>query len=143
MIDPMFCKNILLGIANIFEGLHRFHIEGIHHLDLHSGNIVFLLDNSANMRIIDWGNLLEPFGKYNPYVESLFYFYNGCIIRLIGILKSFDTKLNVVKLDEFLKIPDLLILKTRNGTNETFQTNPDKITNLPKIIIKFVEDFDI
>ena len=93
------------------------------------------------MRIIDWGNLLEPLGGH-PYVESLVSFYNECIIRLIGILKRFDKKLNVVKLDEFLKIPELLIFKTRNGTNETLQKNPEKITNLPKIIIKFVEDFD-
>jgi hypothetical protein len=142
MIDQTFCKNILLGIANIFEGLHRFHIKGIHHLDLHSGNIVFLLDNPANMRIIDWGNLLEPLGGH-PYVESLFSFNNECIIRLIEILKTFDTKLDVVKLDEFLKIHVLLIFKTRNGTNETLRTNSKKITDLPKIIIKFVEDFDI
>ena len=236
MIDLTFCKNILLGIANIFEGLHKFHMEGIHHLDLHAGNIVFLLgnpakvnsargnsakvnsaransakvnsaransahgnlakgnsahgnsaranseransakgnsakgnsekvnsaransakvnsaransakvnsanDNPIKMRIIDWGNLLEPLGGH-PYVESLVSFYNECIIRLIGILKRFDKKLNVVKLDEFLKIPELLIFKTRNGTNETLQKNPEKITNLPKIIIKFVEDFD-
>jgi hypothetical protein len=212
MIDPTFCKNILLGIANIFEGLHRFHIKGIHHLDLHAGNIVFLLGNSArgnpahgnsargnpalgnsargnpahgnsargnpalgnsargnpalgnsargnpalgnsargnpahgnpaNMRIIDWGNLLEPL-RGDPYVESLFSFNNECIIRLIEILKRFDKKLNVVKLDEFLKIPDLLIFKKRKGINETLQTNPEKITNLPNIIIKFVENFDI
>ena len=141
MIDPTFCKNILLGIANIFEGLYRFHMGRIHHLDLHAGNIVFLLDNPANMRIIDWGNLLEPL-EGHPYVESLVSFYNECIIRLIGILKRFDKKLNVVKLDDFLKIPELLIFKTRNSTNETLRTNPEKITDLPKIIIKFVEDFD-
>jgi len=143
IINPTFCKNILLGIANIFEGLNRFHIEGIHHLDLHAGNIVFLLDNPIKMRIIDWGILLKSFRRYHPYVESLFYFYSKCIIRLIEILKTFDTKLNVIKLDEFLKIPELLIFKTRNHTNETLRTNPKIISDLPNIIIKFVEDFDI
>ena len=143
MIDPTFCKNILLGIANIFEGLNKFHIEGIYHLDLHAGNIVFLLGNPIKMRIIDWGILLKSFRKYHPYVESLFYFYSKCIIRLIEILKTFDTKLNVLKLYEFLEIPELLIFKTRNNTNRTFRTNPKIISDLPNIIIKFVEDFDI
>ena len=59
IINPNFCKNILLGLRNIFEGIYIFYKEGLAHRDLHNGNIVFPIENPANMRIIDWGNLLE------------------------------------------------------------------------------------
>jgi len=48
-----FCKNMLNGIVNIFEGLYLFYTNGTNHADLHAGNIVFLIENPAIMRLID------------------------------------------------------------------------------------------
>jgi hypothetical protein len=144
-VDKNFCKNILFGIANIFEGLYVFNKNGLNHLDFHKGNIVFFIDDPARMRIIDWGYLLEPINDTHPYVDSLFTFYNDTLSELIGVLKSvFKKESNKIikKLDDFLKIPELFIFKKRSNTTAAFNSNNDKFQNIPGKIFEFVAHFD-
>jgi len=61
IITPEFCKQMLLGFLNIFEGIIYFAEKGIHHNDTHSGNIVMMLENPSNMRLIDFNINHEPF----------------------------------------------------------------------------------
>jgi len=120
-INENYCKLILQGIANIFQGLYKFYENRIFHLDLHAGNIVFLEDNPTIMRIIDWGNLLDPINN-NPGIESLYSFYqiiNDLVNRLKEFFKSnskFEKNKDKITeiLDKFLKIPEFKIYKSRN-----------------------------
>ena len=61
IITPEFCKQMLLGFLNIFEGIIYFAEKGIHHNDTHSGNIVMMLENPSNMRLIDFNINNQPF----------------------------------------------------------------------------------
>jgi serine/threonine protein kinase len=54
LITPTFCKQILNGFINLFEGLIHLSIYKINHSDIHPGNIVFDLDDPSIMRFIDF-----------------------------------------------------------------------------------------
>ena len=54
LLTPVFCKQILNGFINLFEGLIHLSIYKINHSDIHLGNIVFVLDNPSMMRFIDF-----------------------------------------------------------------------------------------
>jgi hypothetical protein len=135
--DKNFCTNILLGIANIFQGLLTFHDFGIHHDDFHPDNIVFKLDNPTSMRIIDWPINIEPIPKhFPPLTESLVTFYNDSVVPLITALK----KLIPGKRDKLESLKkDLEYLKSRNTT---VKINTDSLKQIPGIITRFVSEFE-
>jgi serine/threonine protein kinase len=54
LITPAFCKQILNGFINLFEGLIHLSIYKINHNDIHPGNIVIDLDDPSMMRFIDF-----------------------------------------------------------------------------------------
>jgi hypothetical protein len=101
IINRDFCKNILSGLKNIFEGLYKFYTGEIAHSDLHEGNIVFPINNPANMRLIDWGNLLNIY--YNSlneaFKDSLINFYK----IVTAILNQLDVFLSNTDITEKIK----------------------------------------
>ena len=104
-VDSNFIIHLLKGISNCFQGLYVFYEKRIIHLDLHDGNIVFLLYEPERMRIIDWGYLLGLNNsledkKYNMN-ESLFKFY----LTISDLLNKLKINSEISKLlDDFLNI---------------------------------------
>jgi len=70
IMTPSFCKKILKGFINLFNGIIHFSSQHINHNDIHSSNIVFLLDNPSRMRFIDF-NLDSRLSDFNMrYVQD-------------------------------------------------------------------------
>ena len=114
-VDSNFIIHLLKGISNCFQGLYVFYEKRIIHLDLHDGNIVFLLYEPEIMRIIDWGYLLGLNNsledkKYNMN-ESLFKFY----LTISDLLNKLKINSEISKiLDDFLNIQNFLIYESRS-----------------------------
>ena len=117
-VDSNFIIHLLKGISNCFQGLYVFYEKRIIHLDLHDGNIVFLLYEPEIMRIIDWGYLLGLNNsledkKYNMN-ESLFKFYLT-ISDLLNKLKINSKNTQISELfNNFLNIQNFLIYESRS-----------------------------
>ena len=111
-----FCKNMLKGIVNIFKGLYEFYKNGINHLDLHGGNVVFLIDNPEIMRMIDNQFFNIVFNNNNNRNRFVKIKFKGDLENLVSmieqILNKFKPKFQddpefIAKLSEFLNIPEL------------------------------------
>ena len=111
-----FCKNMLKGIVNIFKGLYKFYKNGINHLDLHGGNVVFLIDNPKIMRMIDnqfFNIVFNNNNNRNRFVKIKFKDdLQNLVSMIIQILNKFKPKFQddpefIAKLSEFLNIPEL------------------------------------
>jgi hypothetical protein len=128
-----FCKNMLKGIVNIFEGLYIFYKNGINHLDLHGGNVVFLIYNPEIMRMIDnqfFNIVFNNNTNRNRFVKIKF---KGDLENLVSmieqILNKFKPKFQddpefIAKLSEFLNIPELqqyIQSNTKDFGEETFE----------------------
>jgi len=107
IVNKDYCKKILLGIVNIFEGLYIFYINGIHHIDLHSGNIVFLIDNPIIMRMIDMQDyrLQKNLSNFIWDLKNLDIIIQNLIRKFIKVFQ--DDPEFIAKLSEFLNIPEL------------------------------------
>jgi len=107
IVNKDYCKKILLGIVNIFEGLYIFYINGIHHFDLHSGNIVFLIDNPIIMRMIDMQDyrLQKNLSNFIWDLKNLDVIIQKLISKFIEVFQ--DDPEFIAKLSEFLNIPEL------------------------------------
>jgi len=107
IVNKDYCKKILLGIVNIFEGLYIFYINGIHHFDLHSGNIVFLIDNPIIMRMIDMQDyrLQKNLSNFIWDLKNLDVIIQKLIIKFIEVFQ--DDPEFIEKLSQFLNIPEL------------------------------------
>jgi hypothetical protein len=140
-INPDFCKNILSGLKNIFEGLYRFYKRGIAHRDLHDGNVVFPIENPANMRLIDWGNLLENRNNSlnNNFKESLINFYS-IVTEILNQLDVFLSNTNISeKIKAFLNIPIFNLYKSYSSGMNTEITDEmsEVMSNMQEIIDSF------
>ena len=142
IINPDFCKNILSGLKNIFKGLYKFYKRGIAHRDLHEGNVVFPIENPANMRLIDWGNLLENRNNTlnNHFKESLINFHS--IVTLI--LNQLDVFLSIPgiseKIKDFLNIPGFNQYKSYSSgmkTEITDEMSKEIMRSMQEIIDSF------
>jgi hypothetical protein len=111
-----FCKNMLRGIVNIFKGLYEFYKNGINHLDLHGGNVVFLIDNPKIMRMIDnqfFNIVFNNNNNLNRFVKIQFKDDLQNLVSMIEqILNKFKPKFQddpefIEKLSQFLNIPEL------------------------------------
>ncbi len=127
LVNRHFIQALLRGILNCFQGLYEFNSNGIVHLDLNEGNIVFLLDNPEIMRIIDWGNLLES-NNSNNIIESLYNFYANIklLINQLKVTKTVDTTIKEI-LDNFLIINDFEIYKSRASAKILDKSEFDKV----------------
>ena len=128
-----FCKNMLKGIVNIFKGLYEFYKNGINHLDLHGGNVVFLIDNPEIMRMIDNQFFNIVFNNNNNRNRFVKIKFKGDLENLVSmieqILNKFKPKFQddpefIAKLSEFLNIPELqqyIQSNTKDFGEETFE----------------------
>ena len=129
-----FCINMLRGIVNIFEGLYIFYKNGINHLDLHGGNVVFFIDNPEIMRMIDnqfYNIIFNNNNHKNKFVKIKFKsdLENLCIM-IQQILDKFKLVFTgdpefIAKLSEFLNIPELQQYISSNAEDfgeETFES---------------------
>jgi hypothetical protein len=107
IVNKDYCKKILLGIVNIFVGLYIFYINKIHHVDLHQGNIVFLIDNPEIMRMIDMQDYGINSGN-KVFIWDLIHLDSIIIILINKFLEVFkDDPEFIAKLSEFLNIHEL------------------------------------
>jgi len=127
LVNRHFIQALLRGILNCFKGLYEFNSNGIVHVDLNEGNIVFFLDHPEIMRIIDWGNLLESNNSHN-IIESLYNFYANIklLINQLKVTKTDDTTIKEI-LDNFLVIKDFDIYKSRATAKILDKSEFDKV----------------
>lgn len=126
LFNDTFFKKFLLGLANVIESLSIFYKNGIYHLDLHEGNIVFSLDNPEIMRLIDWAYLFEKRNSWNPNYKlkiNLNSFYS--IIYDLSKIKDISDKIRNIFI-EILKIPEIIEYKKfpDKHDNKVFQKDP-------------------
>jgi hypothetical protein len=87
-ITPFFCLQLFNGFLYLYDGIIHFSEFRIHHCDIHTGNIVFDLQNPSIMRFIDFNPNL-PFSDFNMnYVQD--------IIDLLSMIEEVIRKLLII-----------------------------------------------
>jgi len=136
LITPTFCKQILNGFINLFEGLIHLSIYKINHSDIHPGNIVFDLDDPSIMRFIDfdpdisWWNFEK---RYALDITNLIH----CLESIIHQFIIYFTRTNNLIFSSYLQ--DIIVILDKS--REDLARNED-IKLIPEIKQKLKKKFN-
>jgi len=153
IMTPSFCKKIFKGFINLFNGIIHFSSQHINHNDIHSSNILFLLDNPSMMRFIDFNldsrlsdfnmrsiidsNLDSPLINFNiRYVQDTI----DILHVMEEIIRKF-TDIFIEKNNEMFSHYFQSILPIVDKSVETLFRNYD-INDIPIIVQRLKEKFD-
>lgn len=135
-ITPTFCKQILYGFINLFEGLIHLSIYKINHSDIHPGNIVFDLDEPSMMRFIDfdpdisWWNFEK---RYALDITNLIH----CLESIIHQFVDNITRTNNLLFSSYLQDIIIILDKSREQL-----ARYEDIKLIPEIKQKLKKKFD-
>ena len=135
-MTPTFCKQILNGFINLFEGLIHLSIYKINHSDIHPGNIVFDLDNPSIMRFIDfdpdisWWNFEK---RYALDITNLIH----CLESIIHQFVDNITRTNNLLFSSYLQDIIIILDKSREQL-----ARYEDIKLIPEIKQKLKKKFD-
>jgi serine/threonine protein kinase len=153
IMTPSFCINILNGFINLFNGIIHFSSQRINHNDIHSSNIVFVLDNPSMMRFIDF-NLDTPLSDFNmrrfidlnqdsPLINFNMRYVQD-IIDILGVMEEIIhkfTNIFIEKKNEMFTQYFRSILSIVDKSVETLFRRND-INDIPIIVQTLKEKFD-
>jgi len=136
IMTPSFCIKILNGFINLFNGIIHFSSQSINHNDIHSSNIVFILDNPSMMRFIDF-NLESPLSDFNMrYVQDII-----DILRVMEEIILKFTNICIEKKNEMFSNYFRSILPIVDKSVETLFRSYDT-NDIPIIVQRLKEKFD-
>ena len=101
-ITPTFCKQILNGFINLFEGLIHLSIYKINHSDIHPGNIVFDLDEPSMMRFIDFDPDISWWNFEKRYALDIMNLIH-CLELIIGKFIDYITQTRNLLFSNYLQ----------------------------------------
>ncbi len=116
LITPRFCKQILNGFINLFEGLIHLSIYKINHSDIHPGNIVFDLDDPSIMRFID----------FDPDI-SWWNFEKRYTLDITNLIHSLELIIRIF-IDYFIKTKNLIFSTKLQNIIELLDKSRDNLS---------------
>ena len=134
IMTPSFCKKIFKGFINLLNGIIHFSSQHINHNDIHSSNILFLLDHPSMMRFIDF-NLDSELSDFNiRYVQDT--------IDILHVMEEIIRKfIDIFNNHKILYHYFHSILTIIDKSIETLFRNYD-INDIPIIVQRLKEKFD-
>ena len=120
------CKNILLGIVNIFNGILHFYENGINNCSITDLNILFLPNDPSKMRILNFKHC-EPSDTELKKMYLIIDIYN--LLEILNeILYIINYTYSLQNIENYKEKYNELGYNNRNKVSEFFEKYPN-LTN--------------